>query len=159
MAAKILWESWESNSDALYDAGATYRMLMGMSFELLFKSFCIAKGREFTLTHDLNLLAKEAGFELDEKEKNIFAILSGYIYWEGRYPVPRSIGTRKKTISGAEGIKLQWEPFVPHYSCEQKILEEEPENSSKLTRRDLDYGNLLLVWKKFNKDYVNQCIT
>lgn len=32
---------------------ATYKMLMGMSFELLFKAHCISYGSEFSSTHDL----------------------------------------------------------------------------------------------------------
>ena len=158
-AAQILWNSYSSGTNGLYDAGATYRMLMGMSFELLFKSFCVANSKEFSPTHNLPQLACQAGFQLEDKEQKIFSILSGYIYWEGRYPVPKPINTKKKKVSGAEGIKQQWWPFCNAvYEEGQNFIEEEPAIPSTLNRSDLDYENLFKLWQKFNQHYVDKHI-
>jgi hypothetical protein len=133
-------------------------MLMGMSFELLFKSFLVAKEIDIKPTHNLNELAEMAGFALDEKERAIFTCLTGYIYWQGRYPVPKPIDRNKKKVTGGEGLKLQREPFIAVYSEGQNIFQDQPEQPSQLTTGDLDYDNLLLVWQKFNSLYVAQYI-
>jgi hypothetical protein len=153
-ASKILWKAWVNGNEGLLDSGDTYLMLMGMSFELMFKAFVVAVGKKVITIHDLGELAKNAGFTLENKEKEIFTILSGYIIWEGRYPVPKN----NKKLSGAEGIKSQWESFIPEWSDGQNFLNEEPAIPSKLNRNDLDYDKLLLLWQKFNNDYVNKYI-
>lgn len=159
-ASKILWKAWVNGNEGLLDSGDTYLMLMGMSFELMFKAFVVAVGKEVITTHDLNNLAKEAGFTLEDKEKEIFTILTGYIMWEGRYPVPKDNKKPKdkNKPSGAEVIKSQWEPFIPKWSDGQNFLNEEPAIPSKLNRNDLYYDKLLLLWQKFNNDYVNKYI-
>ncbi|WP_157097630.1 hypothetical protein [Photobacterium sp. J15] len=81
-SAEILWDAW-SRGETL-DSGDTYRMIMGMSFELLFKSFLVANSIEIVPTHNLNDLAKLAGFTLDDKESSILHNLTGYIYWQGK---------------------------------------------------------------------------
>jgi hypothetical protein len=95
-SSKILWDEWLQGNT--YDSGDTYRMLMGLSFELLFKSFLIAKKINFDPIHDLNKLALQAGLTLNEKESNIFTNLTGYIFWEGKYPTPKPRDTKKKTL-------------------------------------------------------------
>jgi len=155
-SSKVLWDVW-SQGDS-FDSGDTYRMLMGMSFELLFKSFLVAKEIDIKPTHNLNELAEMAGFTLDEKESAIFTCLTGYIYWQGKYPVPKPIDTRRKKVTGGEGLKLQREPFIAVYPDRQNIFQDQPEQPSQLTTGDLDYDNLLLVWQKFNSLYVDQHI-
>ncbi|HFG1940823.1 TPA: hypothetical protein ACGF6E_003639, partial [Vibrio cholerae] len=155
-SAKILWGAW-SRGETL-DSGDTYRMIMGMSFELLFKSFLVAKSIEIVTNHNLNELANSAGFTLDDKESSILHNLTGYIYWQGKYPVPKPIATKKLNVSGGEGIKLQREPFISTYVSGQKIIEDNPAKPSLLTSNDLDYDNLLLLWQKFNSEYVSKYI-
>ena len=155
-SAKIIWDAWLKGD--IFDSGDTYRMLMGMSFELLFKSFLVAKKIEIKATHNLTELASLAGFELEEKEKKIFTNLTGYIYWEGKYPVPKPIDTRNKKVTGGEGLKLQREPFIPFYSKEQNILQEQPSKRAELNSDELDYDNLLKLWQKFNNEYVAEYI-
>ncbi|MGD1396503.1 hypothetical protein ACP6IB_26875 [Vibrio harveyi] len=155
-SAEILWDAW-SRGETL-DSGDTYRMIMGMSFELLFKSFLVANSIEIEHTHNLNDLAERAGFTLDDKESCILHNLTGYIYWEGKYPVPKPIATRKLNVSGGEGIKSQREPFLSIYASDQNIIEDQSAVTSLLTSNDLDYDNLLLLWQKFNNEYVSKHI-
>jgi hypothetical protein len=155
-SSKVLWDVWSQGVSL--DSGDTYRMLMGMSFELLFKSFLVAKEIDIKATHNLNELAKMAGFTLDEKESAIFTSLTGYIYWQGKYPVPKPIYTNRKKVMGGEGIKLQREPFVAIYSKGRVMLQDQPDEPSQLTNGDLDYDNLLPLWQKFNSRYVAQYI-
>lgn len=155
-SAKVLWDVWLRGD--ILDSGDTYRMLMGMSFELLFKSFLVAKGIDIKATHNLNELAELADFELEEKESNIFKNLTGYIYWQGKYPVPKPIETKKIQVSGGDGIKLQREPFISIYSQGQNIFQDQPVKVSLLAPDDLDYDNLLLLWQKFNNIYAPEHI-
>lgn len=155
-SSKIIWDAWSKGG--IYDSGDTYRMLMGMSFELLFKSFLIAKDIEIKATHNLYELAEIAGFTLEDKEIAIFTNLTGYIYWEGKYPVPKPIDTKRIKVTGGEGIKQQREPFIAVYSEGQDIFQEQADEPSQLTNSDLDYDNLLQLWKKFNDLYVEQYI-
>jgi len=147
-SSKVLWDVWSQGYSS--DCGDTYRMLMGMSFELLFKSFLVAKEMDIKATHNLIELAGLAGFELDEKESHIFKNLTGYIYWEGKYPVPKPIDTKRKQVTGGEGIKLQREAFVPACSEGLNILKNQPGKPALLNSDDLDYDNLLKLWMKFN---------
>lgn len=155
-SSKIIWKAWLQGG--IYDSGDTYRMLMGMSFELLFKSFLVAKEMKIKTIHNLNELAEMAGFTLDEKERAIFTNLTGYIYWQGKYPVPNPINTKRKKVTGAEGIKQQREPFIAKYSEGQDLFQEQADNPSQLTNSDLDYDNILQLWKKFNNLYVEHYI-
>lgn len=155
-SSKVLWDVWSNGSS--FDSGDTYRMLMGMSFELLFKSFIVGRKLEIKQTHNLEELAGLAGLTLNQKEINIFAHLTGYIYWQGKYPTPKPISTKKVQISGGEGIKLQREPFIATYSSEQNIIQDEPKNPGVLSSDDLDYDNLSILWQKFNKEYVDEYI-
>lgn len=67
-----------------------YLMLCGMSLELLFKAIVVAKGeRPNTKTHDLRTLALNAGVAFTAKQQGQLDLLSQYIAWAGRYPVPR----------------------------------------------------------------------
>ncbi|WP_064608890.1 hypothetical protein [Photobacterium sp. J15] len=61
-------------------------------------------------------------------------------------------------MSGGEGVKSQREPFVSTYAPGQNIIEDQPANPSLLTSNELDYDNLLLLWQKFNSDYVSKYI-
>ena len=67
-----------------------YGMLCGMSLELLYKAIVVAKGAEpNTNSHKLTDLAKEAGVSVTEQQEGLLEVLSEYIIWNGRYPVPK----------------------------------------------------------------------
>jgi hypothetical protein len=65
-----------------------YRMLCGMSLELLYKAIAVSQKHDVKKTHDLVKLAKIAGVKVDDTSKGILEILTECIYWNGRYPVP-----------------------------------------------------------------------
>lgn len=155
-SSKVLWHVWLNGNS--FDSGDTYRMLMGMSFELLFKSFIVGRRLEIKQIHNLHELAGYAGFTLNQKEIDIFSNLSGYIYWQGKYPTPKPIATKKIQISGGEGIKLQRELFIATYSSDQNIIRDKPSNPGALSSVDLDYDNLFILWQKFNKEYIDEFI-
>jgi len=155
-SSKIIWDVWTQGD--IFDSGDTYRMLMGMSFELLFKSFLVAEEIDIKATHNLNELAEMAGFTLDDKERAIFTNLTGYIYWQGKYPVPKPIDTKRKKVTGGEGIKQQREPFIAVHSGKLDIFQGQADEPSQLITSDLDYDNLLQLWQKFNNLYVEHYI-
>jgi hypothetical protein len=67
-----------------------YAMLCGMSLELLYKAIVVAKGNEpNTKTHALTILASNAGISVTNQQIGLLKILSEYIIWNGRYPVPK----------------------------------------------------------------------
>jgi hypothetical protein len=66
-----------------------YRMLFGMSLELLFKSMLITQGKPPIYKHDLNLLANAVGVTLTKESSDVLKLLSHSIVWEGRYPAPK----------------------------------------------------------------------
>lgn len=44
ISARTLWKSMESNKNLEVNCWSTYKMLMGMAFELLFKAHCVGDG-------------------------------------------------------------------------------------------------------------------
>ncbi len=67
-----------------------YRMLCGMSLELLYKAIVVAKGNKpNTRSHSLHKLAEDAGLNITQEDKGLLDILSESIIWDGRYPVPK----------------------------------------------------------------------
>ena len=99
---------------------ATYKMLMGISFELLFKAHCIGSGTEFNSTHNLVALAKTADLPTSKSENKILQVLSEYVIWGGRYPTPKK----------PEHLKEHWK------------------NQSDLSDAKLDLENLMPVWRR-----------
>jgi hypothetical protein len=85
-----------------YDSelGSVYWFLMGCAFENIVKGVCVSRHPELVLdtgtfdkrltTHDLVKLSQLAGIELSAEEISFFRILSKYVMWQGRYPLPRN---------------------------------------------------------------------
>ena len=69
---------------------SVYRMLCGMSFELLFKAIITANSHKVPKTHNLEDLASMAGLKIQKNDQAILAILTECIVWDGRYPVPKN---------------------------------------------------------------------
>ena len=68
-----------------------YRMLCGMSLELLFKAVIVECGKEPKTTHHrLDEFATDAEIVYTSKQLDLLHILTEAIYWDGRYPVPRN---------------------------------------------------------------------
>lgn len=67
-----------------------YRMLCGMSLELIFKALIVVEGREPNHAHNLRQLVKDAGLRCCEDTLAILDVLTESAVWHGRYPVPKS---------------------------------------------------------------------
>lgn len=78
-----------------------YLMILGLSFELLIKGLLIAQGEEILeggvvkqkfLTHKMEpLLSKldTKSFSLTTDERSLLKHLEEYVWWQGRYPIPK----------------------------------------------------------------------
>jgi hypothetical protein len=126
VTARTLWEAMQGNKVLEVNCSASYRMLLGMSFELIFKAHCVGAGIAFAATHDLAALVRTANFTTSKKENDIFQLLSEYIIWDGRYPTPKSPAK----------LKLHWE-------TQNTVLDDE-----------LDFENLLPLWRKFSDSFM-----
>jgi hypothetical protein len=119
-----------------------YLMLCGISLEVLFKAIVVAKGEKpNTKTHDLRTLASNAGVAFTAKQQGQLDLLSQYIAWAGRYPVPRPeraehyqnlyklerqhlFNTQKGDSIGVQilpGTQLDWEHFHKLWKRAEKI--------------------------------------
>jgi len=136
ISARMLWTAMQNNKNLEVNCLATYKMLMGMSFELLFKSHCVGAGISFGATHDLVKLVKAANLLTSKDENRIFEILAEYVIWDGRYPAPK---------------KFQY--LESHWKSQMRVL-----NSKKklgdltltVQNNKLDFENLLPLWRKFS---------
>jgi hypothetical protein len=86
LSAKVLW-ALRDKDGAHYD---NYKMLMGMSFEAMAKAFYIAQNRPLKLTHKIETLISEAGFQFDEIQNRTLKVLTEYIKWAAKYPTPKN---------------------------------------------------------------------
>jgi len=99
--AAVLWTSINSTSrEITADLGLgsgfrmdvalplVYRMLCGMSLELLLKAVIVAHRKEVKTIHLLGELAADAGVEYTPEQFELLQILTEAIVWDGRYPVP-----------------------------------------------------------------------
>ncbi len=66
-----------------------FRMLCGMSLELLYKAILVSQARTVPHHHNLVELARSAGASVSKRDAGLLEILSECIKWEGRYPVPK----------------------------------------------------------------------
>jgi len=69
--------------------GPVFRMLCGMSIELLLKAVCVERRRAPEAIHNLGRLASLSGVDFDADELPLLDILSEAIVWHGRYPTPK----------------------------------------------------------------------
>ena len=117
-----------------------YRMLCGMSLELIFKGILVARNEKIRKTHRLADLAKHAGINTSAATTNYLNFLTHSVTWEGRYPVPLTAeewldeGGLHSEISGSGKSKeilerkeaaIGWDAFDRVYKeAEQLLLEQ-----------------------------------
>jgi hypothetical protein len=91
-----------------------YRMLCGMSLELLYKAILVARQQQIPHTHDLVKLAKRADVAVGTDESALLQILTESIVWDGRYPVPKTF----ESFDNLQNLKskhlFKSEPFGKH---------------------------------------------
>jgi hypothetical protein len=102
-SAAIIWEARHGKRDQEFisslglkgefcvDIGCEhpYLMTMGLSYEVILKAICITENKDFPKNHDLQSLANLVDIKFTNTEKDQFLLLSEFITWEGRYPVPK----------------------------------------------------------------------
>ncbi|KGQ52555.1 hypothetical protein IO46_05880 [Gallibacterium anatis] len=135
ISASILWKHKEE-----IGCWNTYKMLMGMSFELLIKAILIQSDISITHTHNLRNLANNIEVNLSKDDLNLLDILSEYIIWAGKYPIP------KKSENLEKLYKLEQENL---YDVVEKIGELELVSSND----KFDFDNLYKLWSKIAEKY------
>ncbi|WP_372739788.1 hypothetical protein [Neptunomonas sp.] len=136
VSARTLWNAMQENRGLEVNCLAAYKMLLGMSFELLIKAHCVGSGVKFADTHDLAALARTANFPISNDENGILKVLSEYIIWDGRYPVPKK----------AQHLENHWK--------NQKKVLNDKEKLGSLTvlfsNDKLDFEYFLPIWRKYS---------
>ena len=116
-------------------------MLCGLALELLLKAILIEQGKDFKLTHNLPQLSTESELILNKKEIALLQILSQYIYWDGKYPIPKN----EKDYWNTKMLK------------EENLFTKTSAVDSGLTfiRRndELKWKSFNLLWEKFFEHY------
>lgn len=138
VSAKVLWKAID-NGYAI-ECWSTYKMLMGLSFELLFKSIAIQRKLVFPATHQLVEIANSANLTLTTDEKKILIVLTEYILWDGKYPVPHK--------------KIHLEN---HWKYENKVAHDSKKHGNLTIQRQnnkLDFDELAITWKKHSDIYM-----
>lgn len=136
VSARTLWKAIDENKNLEINCLPVYKMLLGMSFELLFKAHCVGAGIGFAATHNLESLVTTANLTTSKDEKGIFRVLSEYIIWDGRYPVPK-----------------EFQYLERHWENQNNILNnnENIGNLIVLTSNDkLDFENIHPIWRKYS---------
>lgn len=117
-------------------------MLMGMSFELMFKAHCVGAGISFDPTHNLVTLARTANVTTSKLESGILRVLSEHVIWDGRYPTPKS-----------------FKHLEDHWKHQSEALYETKEagSSNTVVRNDnFDFENLLATWRPLSDSYMER---
>lgn len=129
VSARTLWKAMQADKQLQINCWATYKMLMGMSFELLLKAHYVGADIEFKATHDLVALARAANLPTSKDENNILKILSEYVIWDGRYPIPK----RPEQLKG-------------HWNNQAELLDDK-----------LDLENLMPLWQRLSDLFMVNC--
>lgn len=132
ISARTLSKAMAESHGLELSCWAPYKMLIGMSFELLFKCHCVETGITFRPTHDLVQLARTANLPISGPETGILKTLSAFIVWDGRYPIPKTV-----------------ELFEEHWKHQSKSSQDD----------ELDFDKLLPIWRRFSDLYLEVCAT
>ena len=141
-SARVLWKAMEADKQAQITCYATYKMLFGMSLELLLKAHCVAQQIEnprIENTHNLTEISNIAGIKLKKSENKVLDVLSEYIVWDGRYPTPKNPAKLKRHWENVRDVAYDKEPFGN--------LELLKPNGA------FSFENLFRIWRGLSDDY------
>lgn len=128
-AYEILSMSMSMSSDAVHkmmkyargfsiaaQVGDVSPMIGGLALELLFKA-CIVEheSRVPPTTHNLTDLANKAKIELNSDQKKALSAFTEFIFWAGKYPLPKKMDKFKSLFSAAWPTRQ--EPLFGRYSA------------------------------------------
>ncbi len=142
-SARILWKAMAVDSQAQLTCQSTYKMLSGMSLEVLLKAHCIGQkidNPRVEKTHNLVELAGIAGIKFDKSDNKILDVLSEYIVWDGRYPTPKNSVKMKQHWDNFQDTAFDREPFGG-----LEVLK--PNNA-------ICFDNLHRIWKRLSDEYL-----
>lgn len=142
VSAHALWVAMQESRKLEVNCLATYKMLVGMSFELIFKAHCISSKTDFIQSHKLYDLALTAGISVSEQDKSILDILTEYIIWDGRYPTPK-----------------RFQYLRDHWRRQGEVLTNEVGMGCFKFRQSngkLDFDNLIPIWRRFSDAYLDR---
>jgi hypothetical protein len=142
ISARTLWVAMQDNKSLEVNCWPTYKMLMGLSFELLFKAHCVGAGINFADIHDLVKLARTANFTITKDENRILKVLSEYIIWDGKYPVPK-----------------QPQHLENHWKNQSQVLSDKKRFGGltvQVSNDKLDFENLLPFWRKYSDQFMDK---
>jgi hypothetical protein len=119
---------------------SVFRMLCGMSTELLLKAIIVQRGDEPTQTHNLNTLTAEAKMSVLPTQAQLLNVLTESIIWDGRYPVPKT----QPVFDRAKELERE------------ALTEKVPLGSFHVLHPNnaLDWENFLNIWNSFNAVYL-----
>lgn len=121
----------------------SYKLLIGLSFELLLKSIAIQKNMELSHTHKLDKLIKSINIPLSNDDLGILKILTEYVIWSGKYPTPKTANELTK-LSDLENKHL--------YETISKIRNIEIGTYNN----KLDFPYISELWQRINDIYLNE---
>ena len=142
VSAHTLWVAMQDNKSLEVNCLSTYKMLMGMSFELLFKAHCVGADIKFEAIHDLVELARTANFTITKDENGIFKVLSEYIIWDGKYPIPKYP-----------------QHLENHWKNQSQVLSDKKKFGGltvQVSNHKLDFENLLPFWRKYSDQFMDK---
>jgi hypothetical protein len=140
VSAQTLWVAMQENRNLEVNCCATYKMLLGMSFELVLKAHCVGRKTDFSKNHKLVDLASNVGISITDEEKSILNILTEYIIWDGRYPTPK-----------------QPQHLRDHWKNQNDLFTEKVQLGSLKGGKSngkLDFENLRPIWRRFSDAYL-----
>lgn len=121
----------------------SYKLLIGLSFELLLKSIAIQKNMELSHTHKLDELAKSINIPLSNDDLGILKVLTEYVIWAGKYPIPQNAHELPKLSD-----------------LENKYLNETISKIGNIEigtyNNKLDFPYISELWQKINNVYLNE---
>jgi len=126
-----------------YDLGVSnihvFYMLFGLSFELLFKSILVLRNpkQKIPETHNLLLLAEHIDIILESNERSILDLLSEYIIWVAKYPIPKK--------------EKEMDSYYDKYST--AAVDHIVGNNYTLEKYNgaLEWEQIDMIWKKINE--------
>lgn len=134
VSARTLWVAMQDNESLEATCLSTYKMLMGMSFELLFKAHCVGARIIFEDTHKLEALACKAELPTSKDENRILRVLSEYVIWDGRYPTPKK----------PQHLENHWENQNQVLYNNEKL----GNLTVRVSNEKLDFEGLLPIWRR-----------
>jgi len=150
-SASLIWDGMNSPKEREFIKGLglksefsvelgcldNYLMVFGLSYEVMLKAICIRKISSFPKSHKIHELAKHAKITLNKGEVLLLSILSEFVIWEGRYPIPKN-----------------HEVMMKHWDATRNALWEEDKIIGGKFRTDVfEYYRLKNLWLKLSDVY------